>query len=147
MAFLNSLNISGSALTANRLRMDVISQNIANAKTTMTPTGEPYRRKLVVMQNKELSFNDVLNKKMSIDKQKKNGGVIVKEVIDSEEPFIPVYNPSHPHANEQGYVMMPNVNTAEEQIDLLAATRAYEANLTALNVVKGMAMKALEIGR
>jgi len=148
MSFLSSLDIAGSALTANRLRMDVISQNIANSKTTMTPDGTPYARKLVVMQDRKLSFSDVLNKKISASNQKDGlGGVIVSEVVDSEQPFVPVYNPSHPHANEDGYVLMPNVNTAEEQVDLLSATRAYEANLTSLNVVKGMAMKALEIGR
>ena len=79
--------------------------------------------------------------------KKKNGGVIVSEIVESDNPFIPVYNPNHPDADENGYVMMPNVNSSEEQVDLMAATRAYEANLTALNVVKTMAMKALEIGK
>ena len=75
------------------------------------------------------------------------GGVIAEEVVASEEPFVPVYDPSHPDADEDGYVMLPNVNSAEEMVDLMAATRAYEANVTALNIAKSMAMKALDIGK
>ena len=143
-SFLNSLNIAGSALTAGRFRMDVISQNIANINTTRTENGEPYRRKQVVYEERGLDFQRALaeeNYKLGL------GGVRVARVVESDEPFTPVYDPSHPHADENGYVMMPNVNSAEEQIDLMAATRAYEANVTALNVVKAMALKALEIGK
>ena len=75
------------------------------------------------------------------------GGVRVKEVVESEQPFVPVYDPTHPHANEDGYVMMPYVNNTEEQIDLMAASRAYEANTAALSIVKSMAMKGLDIGK
>lgn len=146
MSFLNALNITGSALTATRLRVDTITQNIANISTTRTEDGGPYRRKLVVLQEKELSFENVLNQSLSKSKNK-NGGVIVSEVVESDNPFVPVYNPNHPDADENGYVLMPNVDRSEEQIDLMAATRAYEANLTALNVVKTMAMRALEIGK
>lgn len=143
-SFLNSLNIAGSALTAGRFRMDIISQNIANINTTRTENGEPYRRKQVVYEERGLDFQRALaeeNYKLGL------GGVRVARVVESDEPFTPVYDPSHPHADENGYVMMPNVNSAEEQIDLMAATRAYEANVTALNVVKAMALKALEIGK
>lgn len=145
MSFLNSLKIAGSALTAHRFRIDTVAQNLANINTTRTEDGTPYARKLVVLQERNASFANVLNKARKY--RDSNGGVEVKAVIASDEPFIPVYDPNHPDANAEGYVMMPNVNTTEEQIDLMAASRAYEANLTALNVVKTMAMKALEIGK
>lgn len=143
MSFLDSLKIAGSALTAHRFRIDTIAQNLANINTTRTEDGTPYARKLVVLQERNASFTNVLNKARKM----KGGGVQVQAVLESKEPFIPVYDPKHPDANAEGYVMMPNVNTTEEQIDLMAASRAYEANLTALNVVKTMAMKALEIGK
>lgn len=144
MSFLDSLKIAGSALTAHRFRIDTVAQNLANINTTRTENGTPYARKLVVLQERNASFTNVLNKARKL---RAGGGVEVQAVIESKDPFIPVYDPSHPDANEDGYVMMPNVNTTEEQIDLMAASRAYEANLTALNVVKTMAMKALEIGK
>jgi len=147
MSFLKTLNITGSALTATRLRVDTITQNLANISTTRTEEGGPYKRKLVVLQEQKLSFENVLNSTMSKSKKSSGGGVIVSEIVESDNPFIPVYNPNHPDADENGYVLMPNVNSSEEQIDLMAATRAYEANLTALNVVKTMAMRALEIGK
>lgn len=144
MAFLNSLNISGSALTAERMRMDIILQNLANLNTTMTPEGTPYRRQQVVFEERGINFRDALrNENYKLD----GGGVRVADIVESQNDFTPVYNPSHPHANEEGYVMMPNVNRAEETVDLMAATRAYEANLTALRIVQSMAMKALDIGK
>lgn len=146
MAFLNSLDIVGSGLTAERFRVDIISQNITNISTTMTPEGTPYRRKQVVFQERGMSFKNVLS-----DEQRKKtvsgGGVRISQVVESQKDFIPLYNPSHPHADANGYVMMPNVDRAEEQVDLMAATTAYSANLTVLNVMKAMTMKALEIGR
>lgn len=142
MSFLNSLNITGSALTAQRYRMDIISQNIANADTTKTAEGTPYKRQQVVL--KERGFKEMLKGEMTTNE---GGGVFVDEVVESENPFVPVYDPTHPHADENGYVMMPNVNKTEEMVDLMAASRAYEANITALSVVKAMAMKALEIGK
>jgi flagellar basal-body rod protein FlgC len=147
MSFLKTLNITGSALTATRLRVDTITQNLANIATTRTEDGGPYKRKLVVLQEQRLSFENVLNTSLSKSNNTANGGVIVSEIVESNNPFIPVYNPNHPDADENGYVLMPNVNSSEEQIDLMTATRAYEANLTALNVVKTMAMRALEIGK
>ncbi|MGL5972154.1 MAG: flagellar basal body rod protein FlgC [Oscillospiraceae bacterium] len=145
MSFFNSLNIAGSALTATRLRMDVITQNLANATTTMTDEGTPYKRKQVIYQDNPLDFKASL--KEATVKSAGGGGVKVTEIVESNEPFKPIYNPSHPHANEDGYVFLPNVNTAEEQVDLMAATRAYEANITSLTVVKAMTMRALEIGK
>ncbi|MGL5978954.1 MAG: flagellar basal body rod protein FlgC [Erysipelotrichaceae bacterium] len=144
MSFLNSLNITGSALTAQRVRIETITQNLANVATTRTEDGGPYTRKLVVLEEKQLSFDDVLQQRRSSSKQ---GGVQVKEIIESDQEFVPVYNPEHPDANEEGYVLMPNVDRTEEQVDLMAATRAYEANITALNVVKTMTMRAMEIGK
>ncbi|MDR1674517.1 MAG: flagellar basal body rod protein FlgC [Oscillospiraceae bacterium] len=140
MAFLNSLNIVGSGLTAERFRTDVILQNIANQNTTRTASGEPYRRKLTVFETRTMSFDDTLS-------HAKGGGVRVREIVDSVMDLRPVYDPSHPDADEDGYVYYPNVNNSEEQVDLLAASRAYEAQLSALAVVKAMAGKSLEIGR
>lgn len=143
-SFLNSLNITGSALTAERFRMDIISQNLANIDTTKTEDGLPYRRKQVVFEERALDFKSALkdeNYKLN------SGGVKVSEVVESQEDFIPVYDPEHPHADENGYVMKPNVNRAEETVDLMTASSAYSANITALSVVKAMTMKALELGR
>ena len=124
--------------------MDVALQNIANANTTRTASGEPYRRKQVVFEERDARFSDALKNEVA---RVNGGGVRVKQVVESERDFIPVYDPSHPDANAEGYVMMPNVNTTEERIDLMAASNAYNANLTALSVVKSLALKALEIGK
>ena len=147
MDFLSALNISGSGLTAQKMRMDVIAQNIANAQVTRTENGTPYRRKMVVLNSIEEkgSFRDTLN---SVRGQKTGlGGVQVKKIVEEPSPLTHVYDPAHPDANEEGYVMLPNVNTTQEMIDLLGASRAYEANVTAFNATKAMALKALEIGR
>jgi len=145
MDFLKSFNISGSGLTAQKMRMDVISQNIANAEVTRTEDGTPYRRKMVVLSSikENGSFKDALESASSA----KGGGVYVKSIVEDPSALLPVYNPTHPDANEEGYVMLPNVNTAQEMIDMLSASRAYEANVTAFNATKAMVMKALEIGR
>lgn len=144
MAFLNSLNIAGSALTAERFRMDIILQNMSNAETTRTADGGPYRRKQVIFEERALDFQAALKNQ---EDKLGQGGVRVKQVVENQEDFIPVYDPTHPDSNEDGYVMMPNVNSQEEMIDLMAASRAYEANLTALSVAKAIATKALEIGK
>lgn len=144
MAFLNSLNIAGSALTAERFRMDIILQNMANAEVTRTADGGPYRRKQVIFEERALDFQAALKNQ---EDKLGQGGVRVKQVVENQEDFIPVYDPTHPDSNEDGYVMMPNVNSQEEMIDLMAASRAYEANLTALSVAKAIATKALEIGK
>jgi flagellar basal-body rod protein FlgC len=142
---LKSLDISASGLTAQRMRMDVISQNIANQYTTRTATGDPYRRRAVVFRanNEESRFSSYLKKEFN----KANGGVIVSEVVEDNSEFKVVYNPEHPDADEQGYVRLPNVDTLKEMIDMISATRSYESNITALNASKNMALKALEIGR
>ncbi len=144
MNFLRSFNISGSGLTAQKLRMDVIAQNIANAQVTRTEKGGPYRRKLVVLNSMEKggSFSDALLKA-----SEKTGGVQVSAIVEDAAPFVPVYDPFHPDADGEGYVMLPNVDKTKEMIDLLGASRAYESNVTAFNAIKAMALKALEIGR
>ena len=144
MSLLDSMNLVGSALTAERFRMDVALQNISNANTTRTASGEPYRRKQVVFQERAVSFEDALKTESA---RVQGGGVRVTEVVDSQRDFVPVYDPDHPDANEEGYVMRPNVNTTEERVDLMAASNSYEANLTALKIVQALALKALEIGK
>jgi len=146
MSLLDSMNLVGSALTAERFRMDIALQNLANQNTTADPaTGEePYRRKQVIFQERGVSFRDALKNESA---KVEGGGVRVTQVVESQRDFIPVYDPDHPHANEDGYVMMPNVNSTEERIDLMGASNAYEANLTALKLVQNLALKALEIGK
>lgn len=137
MPICGALDIAGSALTAERQRTDIIMQNIANAKTTVTETGEPYRRKQVVLEERSLSFGDEL--------KKASGGVRIAQVVENQRDFRSVYDPTHPQADENGYVLYPSVDTTEEMIDLMAASNAYEANLTALSVVKATIAKTLEM--
>ncbi|MCX8046285.1 MAG: flagellar basal body rod protein FlgC [Anoxybacillus gonensis] len=142
-----SFNVSASALTAQRLRMDVISANMANVDTTRAKMvdgkWQPYRRKMVVMQPNE-SFSFFLNQAMN---ERSTGGVKVTKIVEDQTPFKLVYDPSHPDADENGYVQLPNVDPLKEMVDLMSATRSYEANVTVLNATKGMLMKALEIGK
>jgi flagellar basal-body rod protein FlgC len=144
MSFLSSLNISATGMTAQRLRLDVAAENITNVETTRTEDGTPYRRKMVVLEAKD-DFKTVLNKALGNTTAK--GGVEATEIADDETELKAVYNPNHPDANNQGYVMMPNVDVVQETTDAMAATRSYEANITAFNAVKQMAQKALEIGK
>lgn len=145
MSFLSSLNIGGSALTAQRFRMDIISQNIASADITRSADGTPYRRKQVVFEERgQQSFTNALTGEVE---KLSGGGVRVKEIVEDQSPLVPVYNPSHPDANEDGYVLMPNVESIKEMMDMMSATTAYNANITAVNAVKGMAMQALQIGK
>jgi flagellar basal-body rod protein FlgC len=149
MNFGSSFGISASALTAQRLRMDVISSNVANAETTRASVVDgkavPYRRKLVVMEATESNkFSNILNSKMNGTSSE---GVKVQSIIEDTSPLKPVYNPSHPDADAEGYVYMPNVDITKEMVDMLSASRSYEANVTMLNASKAMVSKALEIGR
>lgn len=145
MAFLSSLNIPASGLTAQRLRLDIVAENITNLNTTRTEEGGPYRRKMVVFESVETnSFRNVLNQKLG---KSKNPGVVVTSIEEDQSEFDAVYNPEHPDADENGYVMMPNVTLVKETVDGMAASRAYEANVTVLNAIKAMAQKALEIGK
>ncbi|GAB7388213.1 flagellar basal body rod protein FlgC [Bacillaceae bacterium] len=145
------LNISASALTAQRLRMDVISSNIANATTTRGRFVDgqwlPYRRKMVVMEPRQANrFQDFLQT-ASERNAGTAGGVRVTAIVDDPTPFRRVYDPGHPDADAEGYVLLPNVDLAKEMIDLAVTTRAYEANVSAFQAGKAMIVKALEIGR
>lgn len=131
---ISTLQISGSALTAERTRLDVISQNIANAQTTRGPDGHAYRRRQVVFET------------LTGD-QPASGGVHVAAVTTATTPPEQIYDPGSPDANAQGYVEMPNVNLVEEMVDLITATRAYEANVAVMNATKTLVARALELGR
>lgn len=149
MRLTNGFDISSSALTAQRLRMDIISSNIANADTTrgsyVNGKWEPYKRKLVTMEPKaQPSFNQALKSAMS---DGTGEGVKITRIFEDSAPFKQIYNPSHPDADANGFVMMPNVDVAKEMVDMISATRSYEANITALNAAKSMITKALEIGK
>jgi flagellar basal-body rod protein FlgC len=145
MGMFDAINISSSALTAEKTRIDIISKNIANANTTRATNGMPYRRQMVVFkESRENSFEDYLSNYYS----KFNGnGVEIENIVEDESPFKMKYEPGHPDADENGYVMMPNVDVVVEMVDLIDAQRAYEANITAINTTKSMMMNALEIGR
>lgn len=139
----NTLRISASGLSAERLRMDTIASNIANVNTTKGADGQPYRRKIAVFQE---NLNKELNKETGKFEDKAMG---VKAVAIEEDnsPLRRVYDPSNPEADAEGYVNMPNVNVLNEMADMMVATRAYEANISAINSEKSMFLKALEIGK
>lgn len=145
MDLLTSLRISSSGLGAQRKRMEAISSNIANAQTTRTAEGGPYRRKEVVFGSEPArdKFSEILEGEMEENGQK----VHATEVISVNKAPILKYEPEHPDANEQGYVAYPNVNVMEEMANMISASRSYEANISALNTAKSMALKALEIGK
>ena len=147
MGMFTGIDASASGLTAERLRMDVISNNIANANTTRTEQGGAYHRRYVVFmpREKELeSFEDMLQHAMGY-RRTAGEGVRAVAIMEDDQQGPLVYDPSHPDANEEGYVEKPNVNIVSEMVDMITAHRAYEANTTAINAAKSMAMKALEI--
>lgn len=143
MGIFTSLNISASALQAQRIRLDTISSNMANAETTRTPEGGPYKRKMVVFETKRMSFSDHLSSRAN---RAINGVHVSRIAVDQREAKL-VYDPTHPDADERGYVAMPNVDILKETTDMMMATRAYEANVTTIKSAKRMALKALEIGK
>ncbi len=145
MDFFDALNTSSAALSAQRLRMNLISGNLANVNTTRTSQGGPYRRKEAVFAAQPLnqSFQRIL-----ADRQNNSiASVKVARVIEDRNPPVMKYDPRHPDADAKGYVAMPNINLMEEMVNMISATRGYEANVTALKAAKDMALKALEIGR
>jgi flagellar basal-body rod protein FlgC len=147
MGYFNALDIGASGLTAQRLRMDTIAQNIANINTTRTENGTPYRRRIVLFE--ERSNTTPFSEYLSEESRKKYlfGGVRAVRITEDNSPFKRVYDPSHPDAGADGYVEMPNVDVVTEMVNMISATRAYEANVTSINSTKSMALKALEIGR
>jgi flagellar basal-body rod protein FlgC len=148
MSLFGGLDISASGLTAERLRMDVTAENLANAQTTRGTDGQPYRRKEVVLQEAPGSFGASLSKAMSAGSGgTEGGGVQVAGIAQDSTPLKRVYDPGHPDADTQGYVSMPNVDTVTEMVDLIGASRAYEANVTAMQAAKQMFSKTLELLR
>lgn len=145
MNILQAMEISSSALSAERIRMNIAAMNLANANTTRTIEGGPYRAKSVVFAAKPLERRDFEANLQSASATLRK--VEVAEVVEDRAPFKEVYDPSHPDADENGVVLMPNVNQIEQMVDIMGAKRAYEANVTALDAVKSMAMKALDISR
>jgi len=148
MKLFYGFDVSASALTAQRLRMDVISSNIANADTTRARMVDgrwvPYSRKVVVLQSQKApSFAQLLQNEM----KNAGSGVKVSRIYDDPAPFKQVYDPGHPDADENGFVLKPNVDILKEMVDMISATRSYEANVTALNAAKNFVTKALEIGK
>lgn len=144
MSMFKAMDVSASGLTAQRFRMDVISENIANMDTTRTENGEPYRRRVTVFEQQS---GDSFSSYLSSAATGAAGGVRVAGVVEDPSPLKLEYDPDNPDANEEGYVQKPNVEVVTEMVDMISASRAYEANVTALNASKEMYMKALEIGR
>jgi len=141
MNFMACFEISVSGLIAQRKRLDIIAGNLANIETTRTEKGGPYRRKMVVMSTKQpaLDFGNILSFEVK--------GVQIDDIVEDKTPFKRVFNPAHPDANSEGYLLKPNVDLIVESTNMLMARRAFEANIAAIKAVKQMALKALEIGR
>ncbi len=149
MAFLSSMNVVGSGLTAQQLRLDVIAENVTNSTTTRTEGGGAYRRKMVVFQEQgqPTSFQAALAQARGWVPEQREGGVQVTAIVEDPSDFRLVYDPTHPDANAEGYVEMPNVDMIKEMSDAMAASQAYSANVTAFNVLKEVIARGLEIGQ
>ncbi|MBW2091804.1 MAG: flagellar basal body rod protein FlgC [Deltaproteobacteria bacterium] len=143
MNFLTAMNISASGLTAQRTRMNIVSMNLSHMHTTRTSTGEPYRRKIPIFTATPLTGPFGKRLKSSLDR--KLEVVEVTKIIEDQKDFKTVFDPSHPDADEFGYVRLPNVNLMEEMVQILTAKRSYEANIVAINAAKNMALKSLEL--
>lgn len=145
MSFMNILDIGASALSAERKHLNVISMNLANAKTTRTMEGGPYVRKSVAMEAQQVY--SPFDKEMWNQMNRDLNGVAVRGIVQDERPFKEVYEPGHPDANQQGYVLYPDINVVEEMTNMIVAQRSYEANAQSIQSVKTMFQKALTIGR
>jgi flagellar basal-body rod protein FlgC len=144
MDFLSAMKIGASGLTAQRMRMDTIASNLANIETTRTPEGGPYKRKDVMFTALPLEdFSETF--KGALTEQVRQ--VMVTEVVEDQSAPTLVFNPNHPDANEEGYVAMPNINLMEEMVNLINATRSFEANIQSINAAKSMALRAIDLGR
>lgn len=151
MAFLGNINIVGSGLTAQQLRLDIISENITNLNTTRTENGEaPYRRKMVVFEAEggRDSFRMAMARAVNNSNRgtERSAGVRVAEIMEDESPFPITYDPTHPDANEDGYLEMPNITLVKEITDAMAASQAYSANVTAFNTLKSVISRGLDLG-
>ena len=146
MGLFDAINISGSGLSAERLRMDVTAENLANAQSTRGADGQPYRRKEVVLQQAD-GFGEALRRAGAggPTASAASRGVEVAGIVEDQAPNRQVYDPGHPDANPQGYVEMPNVDPVTEMVDLISASRAYEANVTAMQTAKSMFSKTLDL--
>jgi flagellar basal-body rod protein FlgC len=141
MPLSTAITASATALDAQRARIEVAVSNIANAESTRGPDGQPYRRRDVVLRAEPIEpFSSSLGRAEAI-------GVTVNEIVEDQAPFRRRYEPAHPDADSEGFVAMPNVDVPEEMVDMLGAARAYQANLTAINLIRDTIQKALELGR
>ena len=147
MGLFDAISVSGSGLSAERLRMDVTAENLANAQTTRTANGGPYRRKVVTLQESGGRFDTALAAATSTQPGSAPGGVQVAGIAEDTTPDRMVYDPGHPDADANGYVKMPNVNPVSEMVDLISSSRAYEADVTAMQAAKSMFSKTLDILR
>ena len=145
MSLFGAIDISGSGLAAERLRMDVTAENLANAQSTQGADGQPYRRKEVVLRQAGGGFETALSSAMGPGSATPARGVEVVSIAEDQSPNRMVYDPGHPDADAEGYVSMPNVDPVTEMVDLIAASRAYEANVTAMQTAKSMFTKTLDL--
>ena len=145
MNILPVLDISASGLSAERLRMDVIANNVANAQTTRGPDGLPYRRKHVVFEPRPAFEFSLVDLPVAGVATRRGEGVRVTGIFEDTRPFRRVHEPGHPDADADGYVLYPNFNLVEEMVDMITATRAYEANLAVIQTVKNMALQSLAV--
>jgi len=136
-----ALDISVSAINANRIHMEIISSNLANINTTRTLQGGPYRRKVPVFTEKPLEFSEALTSA----ERKLSGGIEVSEIVDDATPLQKVFNPGHPDADREGFVLLPNVSMAKEMVDMVYVSKVYEANITAYNATKKMEQEILQL--
>jgi flagellar basal-body rod protein FlgC len=144
MDFMTAMKIGASGLTAQRMRMDTIASNLANIETTRTPEGGPYKRKDVMLAALPLDpFSSTFNEALADQVRQ----VTVTEVVEDQSAPTLVFNPNHPDANEKGYVAMPNINLMEEMVNMINATRSFEANIQSINAAKSMALRAIDLGR
>ena len=142
MDLFRALQISASGMTAQRARMEVVTENLANSDSVVTPSGKPYQRKLVVLRAVDSGFRDALK---AVDEPE--GGVRVSEIVEGKDQPRRIHQPDHPHAGADGFVNMPNINPLREMLDMMTSTRAYEANAVAFQATKTMAAKLLELLR
>lgn len=142
MSLFQSMQVSSTALQAQSTRLNTVSSNLANINSTSTPEGGPYREKSVVFRTENQHFDQQLQSSM----KNPNQGVMVERIVESRDPPKEVYKPSHPQADEEGYVQKPDINLVEEMTDMQSAVRSYEANVTSIKSAQRMARQALQIG-